>query len=84
MTLTGAADVVEGGKASYTLTISDAPKCDLTRQSGCGVSYHLPTTATWWVAETRDVTILAGKTLSDLRCRDQRRRVCRTGGGSSR
>ncbi|MGL5089889.1 MAG: retention module-containing protein, partial [Aeromonas sobria] len=30
LTLTGDANVVEGGKASYTLTISDAPKTDLT------------------------------------------------------
>ncbi len=59
LTLTGAADVVEGGKASYTLTISDAPKSDLTVKVVVG---HITTDNGDVVAETRDVTILAGKT----------------------
>ncbi|EGR4253206.1 hypothetical protein DDN41_08040, partial [Vibrio cholerae] len=59
LTLTGDADVVEGGKASYTLEISHAPKTDLTVKVVVG---HITTDNGDVVAETRDVTILAGKT----------------------
>ncbi|WP_223932412.1 hypothetical protein, partial [Aeromonas caviae] len=52
LTLTGDANVVEGGKASYTLTISDAPKTDLTIKVVVG---HITTDNGDVQAVTRDV-----------------------------
>ncbi len=59
LTLTGDANVVEGGKASYTLTISDAPKTDLTVKVVVG---HITTDSGDVQAVTRDVVIKAGTT----------------------
>ncbi|WP_337442206.1 choice-of-anchor K domain-containing protein [Aeromonas caviae] len=59
MTLTGDANVVEGGKASYTLTISDAPKTDLTIKVVVG---HITTDNGDVQAVTRDVVIKANTT----------------------
>ena len=59
LTLTGDANVVEGGKASYTLTISDAPKSDLTVKVVVG---HITTDEGDVQAVTRDVVIKAGTT----------------------
>ncbi|WP_157830700.1 retention module-containing protein, partial [Aeromonas sobria] len=60
LTMTGDANVVEGGKANYTLTISDAPKTDLTVKLVVG---HITTDSGDVVAETRDVVIKAGTTM---------------------
>ncbi|WP_421262438.1 immunoglobulin-like domain-containing protein [Aeromonas jandaei] len=59
LTLTGDANVVEGGKASYTLSISDAPKTDLTVKVVVG---HITTDEGDVQAVTRDVVIKAGTT----------------------
>ncbi|MGE6101616.1 retention module-containing protein, partial [Aeromonas salmonicida] len=59
LTLTGDANVVEGGKANYTLTISDAPKTDLTVKVVVG---HITTDNGDVQAVTRDVVIKAGET----------------------
>ncbi|TNH79625.1 retention module-containing protein, partial [Aeromonas sobria] len=59
LTLTGDANVVEGGKASYTLTISDAPKTDLTVKVVVG---HITTDNGDVQAVTRDVVIKEGET----------------------
>ncbi|WP_162624623.1 retention module-containing protein [Aeromonas caviae] len=59
LTLTGDANVVEGGKASYTLTISDAPKTDLTIKVVVG---HITTDNGDVQAVTRDVVIKANTT----------------------
>ncbi|QCG47021.1 hypothetical protein E2P79_03375 [Aeromonas schubertii] len=59
LTLSGDASVVEGGKASYTLTISDAPKSDLTVKVVVG---HITTDEGDVQAVTRDVVIKAGTT----------------------
>ncbi|WP_421180525.1 retention module-containing protein, partial [Aeromonas enteropelogenes] len=59
LTLTGDANVVEGGKASYTLTISDAPKTDLTVKVVVG---HITTDEGDVQAVTRDLVIKAGTT----------------------
>ncbi|PTT46908.1 retention module-containing protein, partial [Aeromonas sp. HMWF016] len=59
LTLTGDANVVEGGKANYTLTISDAPKTDLTVKVVVG---HITTDNGDVQAVTRDVVIKAGTT----------------------
>ncbi|QXC34152.1 retention module-containing protein [Aeromonas sp. FDAARGOS 1407] len=59
LTLTGDANVVEGGKANYTLTISDAPKSDLTVKVVVG---HITTDEGDVQAVTRDVVIKAGET----------------------
>ncbi|HGY1053519.1 TPA: retention module-containing protein, partial [Aeromonas salmonicida subsp. pectinolytica] len=59
LTLTGDANVVEGGKANYTLTISDAPKTDLTVKVVVG---HITTDEGDVQAVTRDVVIKAGET----------------------
>ncbi|MCZ0752839.1 retention module-containing protein, partial [Aeromonas enteropelogenes] len=57
--LTGDANVVEGGKANYTLTISDAPKTDLTVKVVVG---HITTNEGDVQAVTRDLVIKAGTT----------------------
>ncbi|HEH9420170.1 TPA: hypothetical protein SIA31_004306, partial [Aeromonas sobria] len=59
LTLAGDTNVVEGGKASYTLTISDAPKGNLTVTVVVG---HITTDDGDVVEDTREVTILAGET----------------------
>ncbi|MCF5841613.1 retention module-containing protein, partial [Aeromonas veronii] len=59
LTLTGDANVVEGGKASYTLSISDAPKTDLTVKVVVG---HITTDNGDVQAVTREVVIKAGTT----------------------
>lgn len=59
LTLTGDANVVEGGKANYTLSISDAPKTDLTVKVVVG---HITTDNGDVQAVTRDVVIKAGTT----------------------
>ncbi|WP_421202380.1 immunoglobulin-like domain-containing protein [Aeromonas enteropelogenes] len=59
LTLTGDANVVEGGKANYTLTISDAPNTDLTVKVVVG---HITTDEGDVQAVTRDVVIKAGET----------------------
>ena len=59
LTLTGDANVVEGGKANYTLTISDAPKTDLTVKVVVG---HITTDEGDVQAVIRDVVIKAGTT----------------------
>ncbi|HDO1318569.1 TPA: hypothetical protein P2Q95_004486, partial [Aeromonas veronii] len=59
LTLTGDANVVEGGKANYTLSISDAPKTDLTVKVVVG---HITTDNDDVQAVTRDVVIKAGET----------------------
>ncbi|WP_323918980.1 immunoglobulin-like domain-containing protein, partial [Aeromonas veronii] len=59
LTLTGDANVVEGGKANYTLSISDAPKTDLTVKVVVG---HITTDNGDVQAVTREVVIKAGTT----------------------
>ncbi|RKJ87550.1 retention module-containing protein [Aeromonas veronii] len=59
LTLTGDANVVEGGKANYTLSISDAPKTDLTVKVVVG---HITTDNGDVQAVTREVIIKAGTT----------------------
>ncbi|MGL5707789.1 MAG: immunoglobulin-like domain-containing protein, partial [Aeromonas sp.] len=59
LTLSGDSSVVEGGKANYTLTISDAPKSDLTVKVVVG---HITTDEGDVQAVTRDVVIKAGTT----------------------
>ncbi|WP_042010571.1 immunoglobulin-like domain-containing protein [Aeromonas fluvialis] len=59
VTLTGDANVVEGGKANYTLTISDAPKTDLIVKVVVG---HITTDNGDVQAVTRDVVIKEGET----------------------
>ncbi|KAE9627469.1 immunoglobulin-like domain-containing protein, partial [Aeromonas veronii] len=59
LTLTGDTNVVEGGKANYTLSISDAPKTDLTVKVVVG---HITTDNGDVQAVTREVVIKAGTT----------------------
>ncbi|WP_180349321.1 retention module-containing protein [Aeromonas veronii] len=59
LTLTGDANVVEGGKANYTLSISDAPKTDLTVKVVVG---HITTDSGDVQAVTREAVIKAGTT----------------------
>ncbi|TNI91302.1 RTX toxin, partial [Aeromonas hydrophila] len=59
LSLTGDTNVVEGDKASYTLTISDAPKTDLTVKVVVG---HITTDEGDMQAVTRDVVIKANTT----------------------
>ncbi|UZE58808.1 retention module-containing protein [Aeromonas veronii] len=59
LTLTGDANVVEGSKANYTLSISDAPKTDLTVKVVVG---HITTDNGDVQAVTREVVIKAGTT----------------------
>ncbi|MBL0590826.1 retention module-containing protein [Aeromonas veronii] len=59
LTLTGDANVVEGGKANYTLNISDAPKTDLTVKVVVG---HITTDNGDVQAVTREAVIKAGTT----------------------
>ncbi|MFR9720990.1 retention module-containing protein, partial [Aeromonas diversa] len=68
LTLTGDASVLEGSRANYTLTISDAPKSDLIVKMVVG---HITTDDGDVQTVTRDVVIKAGTTATTFEVASQ-------------